>query len=129
MHPDDPQPGQSVDITEHAADSSKDVQLPPDQTKAVAVEYDRAVDDAPRVTASGKGAIAEQILAVAFAQGIRVRKDADLVEVLSKVELDSPIPLEAFATVAEILAYVYNANACLKQNKWSQKAANPLDDL
>ncbi len=80
-------------------------------TKAIAVEYDRSADDAPRVTASGKGAIAEQILAIAFERGIKVREDADLVEILSLVEVDSPIPLEAFAAVAEILAYVYQANA------------------
>lgn len=80
-------------------------------TKAVAIEYERGVDEAPRVTASGKGAIAEQILAIAFERGIKVRQDAELVEILSLIEIDSPIPLEAFGAVAEILAYVYQANA------------------
>jgi flagellar biosynthesis protein len=89
----------------------------PDIKKAVALEYERGVDDAPRVVASGKGAVAEQILAIAFARGIKVREDADLIEVLSKIEVDSPIPLEAFATVAEILSYVYAANASLKQRR------------
>ncbi len=79
--------------------------------KAVAVEYERGVDEAPRVTASGKGAIAEQILQIAFERGIKVREDAELVEILSLVEVDSPIPLEAFTAVAEILAFVYQANA------------------
>lgn len=80
-------------------------------TKAVAIEYERGVDDAPRVTASGKGLIAEQILAIAFERGIKVRQDAELVDILSLIEIDSPIPLEAFAAVAEILAFVYQANA------------------
>lgn len=118
----------TLDITD-SPPASPDENTPAKLQKAVAIEYDREYDDAPRVTASGKGAIAEQILQIAFAQGIKVREDADLVEVLSKIEIDSPIPLEAFATVAEILAYVYNANACLKQNKWSQKAGNPLEDF
>lgn len=83
--------------------------------KAVAVEYDRDNEDAPRVTASGSGNIAEQILQIAFERGIKVREDADLVEILSLVEVDSPIPLEAFAAVAEILAHVYAANATAKQ--------------
>jgi flagellar biosynthesis protein len=48
---------------------------------------------------------------------VKVREDADLVEVLSKLEVDSPIPVEAFAAVAEILTYVYQANASLKQRK------------
>ena len=51
-------------------------------------------------TASGKGAIAEQILAIAFERGIKVRKDAELVEILSLIDVDSPIPLEAFTAVA-----------------------------
>jgi flagellar biosynthesis protein len=80
-------------------------------TKAVAIEYERGTDEAPRVTASGAGAIAEQILAIAFDRGIKVRQDAELVEILSLVEVDSPIPLEAFTAVAEILAFVYQANA------------------
>ncbi len=82
----------------------------PSISKAVALEYTRGSDTAPRVTASGKGAIAEQILAIAFDRGIKVREDAELVDILSLVEVDSPIPLEAFGAVAEILAYVYQAN-------------------
>jgi len=81
---------------------------------AVAIEYDRGSEGAPRVTASGRGSIAEQILQIAFERGIKVRKDAELVEILSLVEVDSPIPLEAFAAVAEILAHVYQANAAMK---------------
>ena len=84
-------------------------------TKAVALEYDKKSGEAPKVTASGKGALAEQILQVAFERGIKVRQDAELVDILSLVEVDSPIPLEAFAAVAEILAYVYQANAGAKQ--------------
>ena len=83
--------------------------------KAVALEYDGEQDSAPKVTAAGRGRVAEEILAIAFAQGIKVREDADLVEVLSQIEIDTPIPIEAFAVVAEILAYVYQANASAKQ--------------
>lgn len=83
-------------------------------SKAVAIEYARGTDAAPRVTASGRGGVAEQIIAIAFDRGIKVREDAELVEILSLVELDSPIPLEAFAAVAEILAFVYQANAARK---------------
>lgn len=90
--------------------------------QAVAIEYEKGTDDAPRVTASGKGAIAEQILAIAFDRGIKVRQDAELVEILSLVEVDSPIPLEAFTAVAEILALVYQANAQRKPRPpaWSE---------
>ncbi len=78
---------------------------------AVALKYDRGNDPAPRITASGKGAIAEQIVQLAFANGVKVRQDAPLVEILSMIEVDSLIPLEAYAAVAEILSYVYKANS------------------
>ena len=44
-----------------------------------------------------------------------MREDAELVEILSLIDVDSPIPLEAFTAVAEILAHVYEANAAAKQ--------------
>ncbi len=78
---------------------------------AVALRRDPDRDQAPRITATGRGAVAEQILAIAFAHGVKVREDADLAEALATLELDSPIPPAVFATVAEILAYVYRANA------------------
>jgi flagellar biosynthesis protein len=85
-----------------------------DDTRAVALEYDRANDPAPRVVAKGQGPIAEQIIALAREHDIAIRKDADLVGLLSQVELDSPIPIEAFAAVAEILSYIYRANGTLR---------------
>ena len=97
-----------VDLRE--IDSRAKPHTAPTITKAAAIEYERGSDQAPRVTASGRGFIAEQILAIAFERGIKVRQDAELVEMLSLIEVDSPIPLEAFAAVAEILAYVYQAN-------------------
>lgn len=82
-------------------------------SKAVALSYEPEVTDAPRVVAKGKGKLAERILEVAFAAGIKVREDADLVEILHAVDLDSEIPVEAFQAVAEILAYVYRANGMM----------------
>jgi len=87
------------------------VDEPFDQGKiAVALGYDRKTDRAPRVTAKGKGYIAEQIIALAEAHGIEIREDSNLVSILSQLDIDTPIPLEAYAAVAEILSYVYKAN-------------------
>lgn len=77
---------------------------------AIALAYDPEIDDAPKVVAHGKGEMAERMLDLAFKTGIRVREDADLVQILSAVDVDQAIPSEAFWAVAEILAYVYNAN-------------------
>lgn len=79
-------------------------------TVAVALKYDKEEDPAPRIVATGRGSVAEQILALAFANDVKVREDAELVEILSMLEIDSLIPLEAYAAVAEILSYVYRAN-------------------
>ena len=77
---------------------------------AVALHYEAESEYAPKVVAGGRGSVAEQILAIAFANDIKVRKDQDLVELLSSIDIDSEIPVEAFAAVAEILIYVYRAN-------------------
>ena len=77
---------------------------------AVALKYERPKDPAPRVTAAGRGAVAEQIIALALANGVAVREDHDLAELLAELELNSVIPLPAFAAVAEILAYLYRLN-------------------
>jgi flagellar biosynthesis protein len=76
---------------------------------AVALKHDSG--EIPTIVASGKGAVAEKILEIAFATGIKVREDADLAQLLAAVDLDAPIPLEAFEAVAEILNYLYAANA------------------
>lgn len=77
---------------------------------AVALDYRPGGDRAPTVVASGRGALAESILALAFASGVKVREDADLAELLTAVDLGEDIPVEAFLAVAEVLAYVYRAN-------------------
>jgi flagellar biosynthesis protein len=65
---------------------------------------------APTVVAGGRGRLAEQILQIAFANGIKVREDADLAQLLATIDMEEEIPVEAFAAVAEILIYLYRAN-------------------
>lgn len=82
----------------------------PSSQTAVALKDRTAEKKVPQVMAAGRGKIAEQILQIAFENGIRVREDAALAEMLAAIEIDSPIPSEAFAAVAEILSYIYRAN-------------------
>lgn len=81
-----------------------------DEELAVALGYQPNRDQAPHVVAKGQGWLARQIVEVAEANGIEVREDADLVQILAQVDVDSEIPLEAFTLVAEILSYVYQKN-------------------
>jgi flagellar biosynthesis protein len=77
---------------------------------AVAVKDRTAEKKVPQVVAAGRGNIAEKILQLAFENDIKVKEDAALAEMLAAVELESPIPSEAFMAIAEILYYVYRAN-------------------
>lgn len=77
---------------------------------AVALKYERGKNEAPFVAAKGKGYIAQQIIELAKANNVEIRRDTDLVMLLEKLDINTPIPLEAYAAVAEILAYVYKAN-------------------
>jgi len=77
---------------------------------AVALKGGENDEALPLITAAGRGKLAEQILQIAYENDIKVRSDADLAEILAKIELESPIPSEAFLAVTEILSYVYRAN-------------------
>lgn len=77
---------------------------------AVALGYDAAKNNAPTVLAKGQGQIAEKIIQIALDEGIEIHQDADLVQILKAVDIDSEIPLEAFGAVAEIISYIYRAN-------------------
>jgi flagellar biosynthesis protein len=84
---------------------------------AVALRYQSNADGAPRVTAKGRGTIAEKIIALAQEHHVPIIQNADLLMVLSKVELMDEIPEALYSVVAEILAYVYSINEQLKQQK------------
>jgi len=79
--------------------------------KAVALTYNRLKDTAPTVTAKGQGKVAENIISLALAHGVPVKDDPDLVEVLASLDINQEIPAEIYVAVAELLAFVYGANA------------------
>lgn len=76
--------------------------------KAVALRYDPLKEDSPRIVASGKGTAAENIIQIAELHNLPIRKDEDLVELLSKVELDKEIPEKLYVAVAEVFKFLYN---------------------
>jgi flagellar biosynthesis protein len=94
-----------------------------DPELAIALRYDPDGDQPPRVTARGRGAIAAQIAAVARAHGVALRRDRSLAQLLATMEIDSPIPVAAFAAVAEILAHLYRVDPQLARR--DGRAAQP----
>ncbi|WP_258033518.1 FlhB-like flagellar biosynthesis protein [Campylobacter concisus] len=75
--------------------------------KAVALGYNRSQDNAPKVLASGAGEIANKIISLAKEHDIPIKEDTDLIEILSKVEVDQEIPPNLYKAVAEIFSFLY----------------------
>lgn len=73
--------------------------------QAVALSYDPD-DDAPKVVATGKGALAEKIIEEAKQAKVPVHKDSKLADTLSRLEIGELIPPELYEVVAEILVFV-----------------------
>ncbi|MBF0380528.1 MAG: EscU/YscU/HrcU family type III secretion system export apparatus switch protein [Magnetococcales bacterium] len=78
--------------------------------EAVALRYRKGSDHAPRVTATGKGRIAETIMKKAEEAGVTLMEDPDLVSLLGKVPVGETVPAPLYKAVAEVLAYVYRIN-------------------
>jgi flagellar biosynthesis protein len=79
---------------------------PPKQRKAAALRYEPG-EPAPRVTASGAGIIADQIVAAAREAGIPVRSDAALAEALAALDIGADVPEALWVAVAQTLAWAY----------------------
>ena len=73
--------------------------------QAIALSYDPD-DDAPKVVATGKGALAEKIIEEAKHAKVPVHKDSKLADTLSRLEIGELIPPELYEVVAEILVFV-----------------------
>jgi flagellar biosynthesis protein len=78
---------------------------------ATALGYDPDHDGAPVVVASGRGKIAEQIIAAARENNIPIHSDPSLAESLGRVNINQAIPPELYIVVAEIFAYIYRIKA------------------
>lgn len=72
---------------------------------AVALRYEG--NGAPRVTAKGAGETAQRIRDIAAEQGIPLREDDDLVQLLTRVDLGEEIPPALYLAVAEVIAFAY----------------------
>ncbi len=95
--------------SENSLSHSNIKKIPKNKT-AVALSGTEGGKKVPRVSAAGRGEVAARILELAYKNGIKVREDSNLAELLVQIELDSPIPSEAFMAVGEILSYLYRAN-------------------
>ena len=75
--------------------------------KAAALRYNTEQESAPRVIAKGKGKSADNIIKIAELHNLPIKKDEDLMELLSKVELDKEVPAALYKAVAEVFSFIY----------------------
>ena len=73
--------------------------------QAIALEYNPE-EEAPRIIASGRGALAERIIEKAKEADVPVHRDDKLADTLSRLEIGDMIPPELYEVVAEILIFV-----------------------
>jgi len=76
-------------------------------TPAAAVLAYEKGDLAPRVVAKGRGQIAEAIIERARGAGLYVHQSRELLSLLMQVDLDSHVPPQLYAVIAELLAWLY----------------------
>ncbi len=74
-------------------------------TKAVALTYDGK--RAPVVSASGTSELAEEILRIAREHEVPIYENAELVDILARLEVGDEIPELLYRAIAEIIAFVY----------------------
>ncbi|AXX94809.1 MULTISPECIES: EscU/YscU/HrcU family type III secretion system export apparatus switch protein [Arcobacter] len=96
--------------------------------KAVALKYDIEKDNAPKITAKGKGETASNIIKIAKENNIPIKKDEDLIELLSQIDIDKEIPSSMYRAVAEIFSFIYDLSNNKKDidEKLKDKTLNKL---
>lgn len=75
--------------------------------KAAALRYNDKKEKAPRVVAKGEGEAAKNIIKIAELNNLPIKKDEDLIELLSKVEIDKEVPEALYKAVAEVFSFIY----------------------
>lgn len=81
--------------------------------KAAALSFTEG-NEAPRVTAVGKGEVAERIIRTAKENDVPLFENSDLVTTLLQLDLGQEIPRELYNVVAEILVFVSDIENKLK---------------
>lgn len=78
--------------------------------KAVALRYNQEQNHAPKVVATGKGLIAENVIEKAKENNVPILEDESLVELLAELNINETIPEELYQAVAEVFAFIYQAD-------------------
>lgn len=83
-------------MTDHSAHPAR---------RAIALEYDGF--DAPRISATGEGRLAEEIIAIAREHGVPLLENPELAGLLAELDLGEEIPETLYRCTAQIIAFAY----------------------
>ena len=72
---------------------------------AVALLY--VGENAPKVTAKGRGELANRILSLAEQHGIPLQGDPELAAILSQIPVGNEIPEALYRAIAEVISFAY----------------------
>jgi flagellar biosynthesis protein len=75
--------------------------------KAAALSYEEGAA-APKITAIGKGEVAERIIKTAEENNVPVFEDGGIVDTLLQLDIGDQIPPELYSVVAEVLVFISN---------------------
>jgi len=74
--------------------------------QAVALKYDVEKDMVPKITASGQGTVADNIINAAEESNVAIHHNEQLVKELIQFKVGTEIPPELYEIVAQILVFV-----------------------
>ena len=86
-------------------------------TKAAALKYDKDAQRAPKVIASGKGAVAKNIIEKAKEFNVPIFANEALVNSLVDLDIDHEIPAELYKAVVEVFVWLMK-----NEKKYSNEA-------
>jgi flagellar biosynthesis protein len=87
--------------------------------RAAALRYEGG--GSPKVTAAGRGLIAEKILEEAKKAGVPIREDKALAEALAGLELGTDVPEDLWVAVAQALAWAYRLDLRAAAPRYEQQ--------
>lgn len=94
------------------------------EPQAVALAYDG--QNAPTVTATGSGDLAEQIIAIAREHGVPLFENPQLLALLQEIGLGEEIPETLYLCIAQIIAFAYKIQGKIPEN-WDFGGSDDTD--
>lgn len=89
---------------------------------AVALRYEAASMDAPRITAKGAGYVAERIRDIAAESHVPIVQRPEVARALYRIDVGQSVSEELFRAVAEVLAYVYRIDERVERTREREAA-------